>query len=261
MPVTAPAAPLDALRTRAREASARAVVPFTEAPEAVVLLLEDGRTVPGVRIESPVFPLTISALQNALTSWHALAPGTTVVALAASCPITEPDRVFAADALGPLDADGSDGFVRPGAALPAVGADVSPFLEAARPETDEMGLALAREVAGRAHVPASHYPVGCVLAVESGLVPGCNVEFDDWQRILCAERNALSTAITYGLGPPEAFWVACLCGACSPCGGCRQVLAEHAADVPLTMVGRDGPITTTPAALLPGAFDRASLGK
>jgi cytidine deaminase len=253
--------PLDSLRARARAAAARAFVPFSKTPEAVVLLLKDGRTVPGVRIESASFPLTISALQNALTSWYALAPGTEVVALAAPHPLTDAEHAFAADALGALDPAGPDGLIRPDAPLPAPGADVLPFLDAPRPVTAADGITLARAAAARAHVPASDFPVGCVVSVGGRLVPGCNVEFDDWQRTLCAERNALGTLVSYGLGGPEAIWLACLRGPCSPCGGCRQLLFEHAATAALTLPGLDGPVTTTPAALLPGAFDRAALGK
>ncbi len=252
--------PLAALRLRAAEAALRAYAPFSGRPDAVVLLLADGRTVPGVRVESAAYPLTIPALQNALTSAYALAPGVPVVALAASAPLSAADAAFAEDALGPLTAPASDVRTVPDALLPTPGADVVPVLEA-HPDTPEAAVELARAIALRAHVPASDFRVGCVVATVAGFVPGCNVEFADWTRTLCAERNALGTVVSYGLGAPSAVYLACRDAIGSPCGACRQVLSEQAAGCPVWMPGADGLVETTPEALLPGAFGRDALGK
>ena len=83
-----------------------------------------------------------------------------------------------------------------------------------------------------------------------------NVEHADWTRGLCAERAAMATAISYGVGGWRRLFVACpLAPDGSPCGGCRQVLSELMAGRPVVMGrGAGAPETTTPEALLPGAF-------
>ena len=130
-------------------------------------------------------------------------------------------------------------------------------LDAPLPETPKAGIALAREVASRAHTPESAFPVGCVLLTHEGrLLPGVNVEHNDWSRILCAERNALGTAVSWGQTQAQAAYLACLKDPTgSPCGACRQLLAELAPDATVWMDrGEASPEATTPARLLPGAF-------
>ena len=249
---------LDTLRRTAREAVRHADAPYSRAPDAAALLLADGRLVPGVRVESASFSLTVPALLGAVSAAHALAPGVAIVAAALSRPLRPDERPFLAD-LGLTDAHGDDALAAPGA-LPDAGLLVSPFLDADAPATPERGVALARLVSGRARVPASAFPVGCVARVGGRLVPGVNVEFSDWGRILCAERGALATLAAFGLGAPDTLWLACARAACSPCGACRQLLTERAPGATLWMDDADGvPFSTTPEVLLPGAFSGAGL--
>ncbi|GIV59195.1 MAG: hypothetical protein KatS3mg043_0284 [Rhodothermaceae bacterium] len=63
-----PSSVLEVLRRQARQAAARSHVPYSNRPAGAVLLLEDGRLVPGVRVESASFSLTIPALLNAFTT-------------------------------------------------------------------------------------------------------------------------------------------------------------------------------------------------
>jgi cytidine deaminase len=100
-------------------------------------------------------------------------------------------------------------------------------------ETDWKKLLLAaEEVRLRAHAPYSRYQVGAALLTKSGaLFAGCNVENASYGLALCAERNALGHMIAAGEREPIAVVVVTLGpDAGSPCGMCRQSLAEFAGD-------------------------------
>lgn len=249
--------PLDTLRARAREAAANARAPYSGRASGAALLLSDGEWVPGVRVESASYPLTVPALLGAYVA--AVAGGRRDVRAAA---LTEPlqagELAWLADALGaePV-AEALDAAVFGEEVLPPIGALWTPFFDAPIPETDAEGLALAREAAARAFVPESHFPVGCVMLTESGLlVPGCNVEHAEWTRGLCAERTALATTAAYGASPIERIFLSCPTDPRgTPCGACRQLLAEYAPGVPIVMDrGEAPPATTTADALLPDFF-------
>lgn len=257
MPTSSPSV-LHALRDAARAAQTQAYVPYTRAPEAAALLLADGTWVPGARVESASFSLLIPPLLNALTTATA-ARRRDVVAAALSRPITPSEQIFLPGALGTrFDAAGEDALIRQGAGeLPPLAGQLDPLLDAPTPPDPAAGVALAREVAKRAHAPASHFPVGCVLQAASGaLIPGVNVEHDDWARILCAERNALGTAVTYGYTDFEALYLSCPSDPQgSPCGACRQLLVELAPEAMLWMDRPpEPPAAACPADLLPGSF-------
>lgn len=89
----------------------------------------------------------------------------------------------------------------------------------------------AGEVAQRAYVPYSRYPVGAAGAVDDGrVVTGCNVENAGYGVTLCAECGMISQLIAGGGGRITRF--VCVNGhgdVIMPCGRCRQLLAEHAA--------------------------------
>jgi cytidine deaminase len=117
----------------------------------------------------------------------------------------------------------------------------------------------AREVQGRAHAPYSRYRVGAALQVASGRVfVGCNVENASYSLSICAERSALVQMVAAGERDPAALVVVTrgpVMG--TPCGACRQTLAEFARDLPIRLVVEDGAVPgrdTSLAALLPDAF-------
>jgi cytidine deaminase len=90
--------------------------------------------------------------------------------------------------------------------------------------TDEELLAAADAVAGRAYAPYSRFHVGCVVLCRDGrVVEGVNVENAAYPLGVCAERTAFSRAVAEGYRPGD-FVVAAITA--SPCGGCRQWLAE-----------------------------------
>jgi cytidine deaminase len=118
--------------------------------------------------------------------------------------------------------------------------------------TDAELLARADAVAGRAYAPYSKFFVGVALLMRDGrVVEGVNVENAAYPLGVCAERNALSTAVTLGYGPGDVEAAAINA---SPCGGCRQWLFEFGVDR-VVFRNRGEVLTMTPAELLPETFE------
>jgi cytidine deaminase len=118
--------------------------------------------------------------------------------------------------------------------------------------TDAELIALADGVAARAYAPYSKFNVGAALLTRDGrVVEGVNVENAAYPLGVCAERNALSRAVTDGVRPGDVEAIAITA---SPCGGCRQWLAEFRLD---RVVYRDNGgkiVTRRPDDLLPDSF-------
>lgn len=117
-------------------------------------------------------------------------------------------------------------------------------------------ISRAREVALRAFVPYSKFRLGAALEDAQGTIyVGCNVESASYGLTVCAERNAIFAAIAAGAIRPFAALAVTVLDAehpFTPCGACRQVMAEHfAPDAPI-YVDRDGEYLM--AELLPHAF-------
>jgi len=122
---------------------------------------------------------------------------------------------------------------------------------------------LANEARRRAYVPYSNYPVGAALRTKSGKVfTGVNVENAAYPTTMCAERTAVFSAVTAGEREFEVIAVATENGG-SPCGSCRQVLAEFGLDTIVLLADGEGKLTleTTVRELLPGAFTPEHLVK
>lgn len=256
-----PDSSLSALADTARALLPLAHAPYSRRPGAVVLFDAAGRWIPGVRVENGSYGLTIPALRNALTTAAALRLGP-VVALATTQPLTEGEEIELRQALGEGLQPRGEGVWCRDDVLPVPGPRVSPFLDQPPLASPEAGIALARQVAEGAVVPESDFRVGCVAELGDGrLVPGVNVERADWSHILCAERNALGTIVSYGLPPAEALYVACLPCDCSPCGACRQVITELAPEARIWMPRNGSPLISTAAALLPERFTGEALSR
>jgi cytidine deaminase len=119
-------------------------------------------------------------------------------------------------------------------------------------------IAAAMEARTRAYAPFSKFLVGAALLTKSGRVfAGCNVENCSFGLTICAERTAATSAVA--AGEREFVHLAlALSGAGTPCGACRQFLAEFNPDLPITIVNADDPkqvIDTDLATLLPGRFE------
>lgn len=120
-------------------------------------------------------------------------------------------------------------------------------------------LDAAMDVRTRAYAPYSNFHVGAAIRTSSGAVfVGCNVENIAFPEGTCAEAGAIAAMIAGGeTRISEVAVIADAPEPVSPCGGCRQKLAEFAdGSVKVTMSTTSGKTKTmTIAELLPGAFD------
>lgn len=104
-------------------------------------------------------------------------------------------------------------------------------------------LTAAREARRHAHAPYSRFPVGAALETASGEVfVGCNVENASFGLTQCAERIAVGAAVAAGHREFRRVVVVTE-GKASPCGGCRQVLAEFG-DLEVVMALPDGTVSS-----------------
>ncbi|MEO8345204.1 MAG: cytidine deaminase [Betaproteobacteria bacterium] len=93
-------------------------------------------------------------------------------------------------------------------------------------------VAAAREASACAYSPHSHFPVGAALATSDGRVfSGCNVENASFGLTICAERNAIFSAVAAGVREVQALVIYTPTSSpVTPCGACRQVLVEFGPD-------------------------------
>ncbi len=127
-------------------------------------------------------------------------------------------------------------------------------------------MALAVEARERAYTPYSGFSVGAALLGASGRVYlGCNIENASFTPTICAERTAFSKAVSEG---ERDFLAIAVTGGrageapvrCTPCGVCRQVMAEFCKGDLCILLGTPGAIEeTTLEALLPERFGPANL--
>jgi cytidine deaminase len=121
----------------------------------------------------------------------------------------------------------------------------------------EQLAAAAKQASTRSYSPYSRFPVGAALRTADGRVfTGCNVENASFGLTVCAERNAIFSAVGAGACEVAALVVYTPTDApVTPCGACRQVLAEFgkAARV-LCVCGGPQRLTFTAAELLPHGF-------
>ena len=114
-----------------------------------------------------------------------------------------------------------------------------------------------------AHAPYSNFKVGAAIRAGSGTIyVGCNVENVAYPEGTCAEAGAIAAMVAAGETKlSEAYVVAGSDMPVTPCGGCRQKLAEFGAgDVAVTMATTGGiDQQTTLADLLPGACGAAHM--
>lgn len=119
----------------------------------------------------------------------------------------------------------------------------------------------AMEARQWAYAPYSHYPVGAAVLTASGRIyDGVNVENAAYPVTMCAERVAIFKAITERDRQLEALAVVTRNGG-SPCGACRQVLAEFGLDTVVLIADERGQVLqeVTVRELLPGAFGPSDL--
>jgi len=109
----------------------------------------------------------------------------------------------------------------------------------------------------KAYAPYSNFRVGAAILTKEGrYYTGCNIENASYGLTCCAERVALFKAVSNSERSFEA--IAVTAGTdeyCSPCGACRQALAEFGTDIKVYMVNGSGNYQVrTVAELLPESF-------
>jgi cytidine deaminase len=124
--------------------------------------------------------------------------------------------------------------------------------------------ARALAIQPRAYAPYSKFRVGAAVRVSGAVYDGVNVENASFPLTVCAERNAITAAVCAGGRALEAVAVCSDASPpSSPCGGCRQVLLEFAADpaaVTVTAVNPQGERRSwTLAELIPFGFSGREL--
>lgn len=126
-------------------------------------------------------------------------------------------------------------------------------------------FAKARMAMRKAHAPYSKFPVGAALRTTDGRIfAGCNIEVVSFPEGWCAETTAISHLVMDGGGKiAELAVVAERLPLCSPCGGCRQRIAEFGtAETKVHLCDVDGGVkkTVMMGELLPFAFETEAIG-
>jgi cytidine deaminase len=127
--------------------------------------------------------------------------------------------------------------------------------------SEEELVAQARQIREQAYAPYSKFKVGAALRTKSGKVyTGVNVENISYGLTICAERSAAVTAVT--AGDTEFEMIAVVADTAlptTPCGACRQFLAEFGVTMPVIVANLEKVhFTITLNQLLPSAFDQAT---
>ena len=128
--------------------------------------------------------------------------------------------------------------------------------------SDEELIQLALDARSRAYVPYSHFRVGAaLLAANSKVYTGCNIENAAYSPTICAERVAIGSAIAAGEDPGGFTTIAVAADnsvPTTPCGVCRQVLFELAPGLRVIMVAApelgEGKLEMSIEELLPKGF-------
>lgn len=192
--------------------------PYSGKPQACVVRAESGSIYTGVRIENISYPLTIGRIQAAVFS--CLADGET------------PETLILPNAAEPgemlpywQEQFGLEVITRPGFSF-------TPKSLAIPKEAFTKGISFddLLSLCAKAVIPNSAFPVAALLETGDGFIPGVNTETSAWELGLCAERLALSRAISAGYSPAQIgnMYIAAPDGDyVSPCGACRQVMMEH----------------------------------
>lgn len=226
--------------------NSRAYVPYSNTPKSCVIEGNDGAFYAGVRIENVSFPLTISAIQSACVSCLSIGDSPTKLFL----PHSQFEQLDFWVKEFNLEVILSD-------ELPS-----SDFVEhyiSGKPNE----LSRLKELLPLAITTHSDFPVSAILYSELGYFEGVNIEVSDWALGICAERVALSKAISSGKTTFQDFAVHTKLGdVSSPCGACRQVIIEHLPLNKIRMHHADNTLSEYFSVdLLPFSFRSKSLGK
>ncbi|WP_138429221.1 cytidine deaminase [Fodinibius saliphilus] len=193
--------------------TAHSYVPYSDNPNIAVAKSTTGRYYPGCRIENISYPLSISAIQNAL--FCCISEGET------------PEKVWAPNTEKTLLSFWEEEFdVAVTTQEQNKWTDVrfpNIVLQEHTPIEKTLQKLLAKAVVGE-----SDFPVAAILETEIGFFSGVNIECSSWSMGLCAERVAIGKALSYGAQNLNRLHIHTRDGEfSSPCGSCRQVIIEH----------------------------------
>ena len=131
------------------------------------------------------------------------------------------------------------------------------------PDKIEELIRLASEARKYSQAKYSDFSVGAaLLTIDGDIITGCNVESSSFGLTICAERVALTKALSEGkskftyiavVGPNEDF--------CPPCGACRQLLHDYAPTIQVVLKKKNEIKTISIKKLLPMAFEESKLRK
>lgn len=225
----------------------RSYTPYSQQPHIAVVESNDGSFFPGVQIENISFPLTISAIQNALFNCLSEAH--------------QPRKLYIDNENGKSAAlqFWISEFKLKIETFSSLG-DIT-FCAVARQIEESQIRPVLIQLQKKALIDHSNFAVSSLLKTGKGYFPGVNIELDDWSRGLCAERVALAKALSYGATDFQALHIYTQKGEYnSPCGACRQVICEHLPHQPVYLHHADG--TTAihfSSHLLPYSFQSSTL--
>jgi len=107
----------------------------------------------------------------------------------------------------------------------------------------------------------SNFPVGAaILSDKDSIFQGCNVESSSYGLSICAERVALTKALSEGATKFKSIAIYAEKSAyCPPCGDCRQLLFDYAPDLTIILTDGENYKSFLIKDLLPSAFDQSQL--
>lgn len=207
------------------ELLSRSYVPYSGVPAACVIEASNGSLFPAVRVENISFPLTISAVQAACC-----------ICLSEGC---RPQKIY----LHPQHIPEQLCYWVEEFELEPVYTENCPLQDRFSYSKAALEVSDLRKLLGKAVTPLSDFPVACLIEDQNGKVfTGVNVEVGEWTKGLCAERVALSKAVFQrsDLSTAQVSIKTQKGEVSSPCGACRQVLAEHCRSGQILLHHADG---------------------
>lgn len=207
--------------------SLKSYAPWSGKQEFCFLEGTSGTVYPGVRVENISFPLTIPAVQAAVCS----------------C-LGNHDQPAVLYHQKPMSANASFWIEEYSLSVkqttPDSGRIYNPLITLPQNRTSVL-----KEINKKAVVPHSEFPVSAVLETNDGLIPGVNIEVSAWNLGLCAERVAIARALAAGYTAFNSIHIYAPNGDfISPCGACRQILAEWLPDKKVELHHGDGTVST-----------------
>lgn len=188
-------------------------VPYSKESSIAVVRSQSGQWFPGVRIENISYPLSISATQNAL--FCCLSEG------------HQPEELFTEEMESSMISSWEKEFN-----LSAQPLDIDQLQDVTfgnpilSPDINKKEI--LKKLLDKAIVDESDFPVSALIETDQGYFSGVNIECSSWNMGLCAERIAISKALTFGAQKLNSLAIHTRKGEfSSPCGACRQVIIEH----------------------------------